>query len=219
MLFFIYKKYKSIFQKNRLYYFLIILAQLHFFLNEKVLASGAYDKGTATGKNRFELSITLNPYNLMPYGQNYAVLSYGINEYTDIVTYYSKHQNGTKSQYIGGFFQFFKNDKVDFATAFGLRNTNSNKNDIFFPQILYTYKLSNQLSIGGSIVKVLELDSKADMGNAVDLSLYFPLNRLKNINDNIKDAFFSVGVFKNTQADILKDELYFHYSIDIIFSK
>ncbi len=217
MLFFIYKKYKSIFQKNRLYYFLIILAQLHYLLNEKVLASGAYDKGTATGKNRFELSLTLNPYNLMPYGQNYAVLSYGINKYADIVTYYSKHKNGTTSQYIGGFFQFLKSDRVDLATAFGVRNTNLNNKDIFFPQILYTYRLSNGLSIGGSVVKVLDFENKADIGNAIDLSFYFPLKRVKNINDKIKEAFFSVGVFKNTQTDILKDELYFHYSVDIIF--
>lgn len=215
---FIDEKYKSIFQKNRSYCKEIFLSLWITVFSQTLYASGAYDKGTATGKNRFELSLTYNPIGLVPYGQNYAVLSYGISKNTDIVTYYSKHQNGTRSQYIGGLYQFFKSDRVDLATAIGIRNTNSKKNDIFFPQILYNYKLPSQLSLGGSIVKVLELDSQKDLGNAIDISLYFPMKRVESINDKIEEAFFSVGVFKNTQSNVFKDELYFHYSVDIIFS-
>ena len=118
--FFISKKYKSISQKNRLYYFLIIPTIINLLLVDQLFASGAYDKGTATGKGRFELSITINPLGIVHYGQNYAVLSYGINNKIDLVTYYSSHQNGTESQYLGAFYQFYDSKKLDLATALGL---------------------------------------------------------------------------------------------------
>ena len=71
-----------------------------------LIASGAYDKGTSAGKGNFEINLTINPFNLIPYGQNYAVLSYGLSSRTDFVCFYSKHTNGTESYYLGGFHQF-----------------------------------------------------------------------------------------------------------------
>jgi len=209
------KKYKSIFQKNRLYYFLIILALFHFLLIEKVFASGAYDKGTATGKGRFELSITINPLGIVPYGQNYAVLSYGINNKIDLVTYYSSHQNGTKSQYLGAFYQFFHSERLDLATALGVRYKNSSKLDFFAPQLLYNYHINNNYSLGGSIVKVIENNNIKERGTAIDITLYKKMNSL--INNKIKDAYIGFGVFKNSTAELKEDKLYLHYSIDFIF--
>ena len=188
-------------------------------MNEYLFASGAYDKGTSTGKGRFELSITINPLNIVPYGQNYGVLSYGINDKYDLVTYFSSHQNGTKSQYLGIFYQFLNHDKIDLATAFGLRYTNKEWLDVFCPQLLYNYKLPYDFSIGGSLVKVIEIDSKTDRGNAIDITFYSPVKTLKKINKNIEEAYIGVGLFKNTGIDINKDELYLHYSIDFIFGK
>ena len=150
---FIDEKYKSIFQKNRSYRIEIFLLFWITIFSQTLYASGAYDKGTATGKNRFELSITYNPIGLVPYGQNYAVLSYGISKNTDIVTYYSKHQNGTRSQYIGGLYQFFKSDKVDLATAIGIRNTDSNKNDIFFLKFFILTNYQANFILEGALLR------------------------------------------------------------------
>ena len=94
----------------------------------------------------------------MPYGQNYAVLSYGLGHKLDIVSYYSSHKNGTQSQYLGLLYQFFESQKLDLATAVGLRHQNDGKWDIFAPQILYNFKLSKDYSFGGSLVSVIELD-------------------------------------------------------------
>ena len=182
---------------------------------ERVFASGAYDKGSATGKGRFEISITINPLGIIPYGQNYAVLSYGINNKLDLVTYYSIHQNGTESQYLGAFYQFYDSKKLDLATAFGIRYKNQGKSDIFTPQLLYNYHFNNNYSIGGSVVRVIENESLNYKGTAVDITLYKKMNFL--INNKIKDAYLGIGVFKNSTADLSKDELYLHYSLDFIF--
>jgi len=189
----------------------------NLFLAEQVFASGAYDKGTATGKGRFELSITINPLGIVPYGQNYAVLSYGINNKIDLVTYYSSHRNGTESQYLGAFYQFYDSKKLDLATAFGIRNKNHGKLDIFAPQLLYNYHFSNDYSIGGSVVGVIENKSYKNKGTAVDITLYKKINSLINHNNIIKDAYIGFGVFKNSNRELKKDKLYLHYSIDFIF--
>ena len=189
----------------------------NLFLVEQVFASGAYDKGTATGKGRFELSITINPLGIVPYGQNYAVLSYGINNKIDLVTYYSSHRNGTESQYLGAFYQFYDSKKLDLATAFGIRNKNHGKLDIFAPQLLYNYHFSNDYSIGGSVVGVIENKSYKNKGTAVDITLYKKINSLINHNNIIKDAYIGFGVFKNSTKELKKDKLYLHYSIDFIF--
>ena len=141
-----HKKYKSIIQKNS-YILFISIYIFASFLNNKLFGSGAYDKGSSTGKGRFELSITLNPFEIVPYGQNYAVLSYGLGHKLDIVSYYSSHKNGTQSQYLGLLYQFFESQKLDLATAVGLRHQNDGKWDIFAPQILYNFKLSKDYSL------------------------------------------------------------------------
>ena len=190
--------------------FLLIL------LLDTAKASGAYDKGTATGKGRFELSITYNPLGIVPYGQNYGVLSYGLSNRFDMVSYYSSHQNGTKSQYIGGLYQFLNHKKVDLAAAIGLRHTKNQNWDIFFPQLLYTYKLPNDFSIGGSIVRVIELENEKIKGDAIDITFYAPLKWAKKLNSNIEKAYIGFGFFKNTETNLSKDRLYIHYSLDFI---
>ncbi len=185
-------------------------------LSEKVLASGAYDKGTATGKGRFEISITINPYGLIPYGQNYSVMSYGLNEKIDLVGYYSSHQNGTESKYLGVLYQFYKSKNLDLATAIGMRNQNSGINDLFAPQLLYNYHLSENYSIGGSFVKVVQENSLNDKGTAIDITLYRNIDNFK-FNNKIKNIYIGLGIFKNSEKNLLKDRLYFHYSLDIVF--
>jgi len=204
-------------QKNRLYYLYRKIIPSLLLLNISLFASGAYDKGTSTGKGRLEFSITINPFKIIPYGQNYGVLSYGLTKSFDIVAYYSKHRNGTESQYVGGLYQFLNHKKIDLSTAFGLRYTKNNKWDIFFPQLLFSYKLPKDFSIGGSFVKVIQLESKEIKGDAIDITLYSPIKNIKKLNKKIHKAYFGLGVFKNTESSLKAGELYLHYSLDIIF--
>jgi hypothetical protein len=184
-----------------------------------VYASGAFDKGTAAGKGNFELNLTINPFNLVSYGQNYGVLSYGIHNRVDIVSYYSMHKNGTQSYYFGGFYQFLKNNNLDLGTGVGIRKTIGNGNDLFFPQLLYNIKLSNNFTIGGSFVQVIDIDEKLkNKGSTIDVTLYTPLTTLKKISPKIIEAYFGIGIFKNTATDLRKDNLYLQYSVDMIFN-
>jgi len=184
-----------------------------------VYASGAFDKGTAAGKGNFELNITINPFDLVSYGQNYGVLSYGIHDRVDIVSYYSMHKNGTQSYYFGGFYQFLKNNNLDLGTGAGIRKTIGNGNDLFFPQLLYNIKLPNNFTIGGSYVQVLDIEEKfKNKGYAIDVTFYTPLTIIKKISPKIIEAFIGFGVFKNTNMDIGQDKLYLQYSLDMIFN-
>ena len=184
-----------------------------------VYASGAFDNGTAAGKGNFELNLTINPFNLVSYGQNYGVLSYGIHDRVDIVSYYSMHKNGTQSYYFGGFYQFLKNKNLDLGTGVGIRKTIGNGNDLFFPQLLYNIKLSNNFTIGGSYVHVLDIEEKLkNKGSTIDVTFYTPLTTLKKISPKIIEAYIGFGIFKNSSMDIGQDKLYLQYSLDMIFN-
>ena len=188
------------------------------FVISLINASGAYDIGSSAGKNNWDISITLNPFNLIDYGQDYLVISYGLTNKIDMVNYISKHYNGTKSYYLGGLYQFMDNDQLDLSTAIGVRKVvNIEKsNDLFFPQILYNYKINNKYSIGGSIVKVGKIYHKSikHTGISIDLGLYKQLPFIHKKNKLIKDAYFGFGVFKNSEMKLLPDRIYFHYSFD-----
>jgi len=184
-----------------------------------VYASGAFDRGTAAGKGNFELNLTINPFNLVSYGQNYGVLSYGIHDRVDIVSYYSMHKNGTQSYYFGGFYQFLKNNNLDLGTGVGIRKTIGNGNDLFFPQLLYNIKLSNNFTIGGSYVQVFDIEEKLkNKGSTIDVTFYTPLATLKKISPKIIEAYIGIGIFKNTATYLRKDNIYLQYSVDIIFN-
>ena len=49
-----------------------ILIYLLFFTSF-AMCSGAFDNGTATGKGKFKLDLTWNPFNKLINGQSYAV--------------------------------------------------------------------------------------------------------------------------------------------------
>ena len=90
------------------------------FLNE-TFASGAFDHGTSTGKNLFEIDLTWNPFNYFKNGQSYVVVGYGITNKIDFHGYYSVHQENFSTLYNGFFFQFYESNKLDLATAVGIR--------------------------------------------------------------------------------------------------
>ena len=185
--------------------------------------SGGYDHGTSTGKSLLELDFTWNPFNFFEQGQSYVVLGYGLTDRLDIHGYYSIHTEGFHTYYAGLFYQFLRSEKVDLATAAGLRINRENKNsDLFLPQLLYTIKLKDGYSLGGSIVNIMGdvNQSVESMPLALDVTLFIPLSRYLSLPDTVKDLKLGVGLFNPvTNSAVDPGQFIPTYSIDIKFSR
>ena len=185
--------------------------------------SGGYDHGTATGKGLMELDFTWNPFNMFEQGQSYVVLGYGFTDRLDIHGYYSIHTEGFHTYYAGLFYQFLKSKKLDLATAVGTRTNGENKNnDLFFPQLLYTIKLKDGYSVGGSFVNVMGDVNQAveSMSLAMDVALFIPLNRYLSLPDTVRDLKLGVGLFNPvTNSAVDPGKFIPTYSIDIKFGR
>jgi hypothetical protein len=185
--------------------------------------SGGYDHGTSTGKGLLELDFTWNPFNMFEQGQSYVVLGYGFTDRLDVHGYYSIHTEGFHTYYAGLFFQFLRSEKVDLATAAGMRINGESKNgDLFFPQFLYTVKLKDGYSVGGSFVNIIgEINqSVKSMPLAIDVALFIPLSRYMSLPDTVKDLKLGVGLFNPvTNSAVDPRQFIPTYSIDIKFGR
>ncbi len=185
--------------------------------------SGGYDHGTSTGKGLLELDFTWNPFNIFEQGQSYVVLGYGLTDRLDIHGYYSIHTEGFHTYYAGLFFQFLRSEKIDLATAVGRRINRENKNsDLFFPQLLYTIKLKDGYSVGGSFVNIMDdvNQSVESMSLAIDVSLFIALNRYLTLPNTVKDLKLGVGLFNPvTNSKVDPEKFIPTYSIDIKFGR
>ena len=183
--------------------------------------SGGYDHGTSTGKGLLELDFTWNPFNIFEQGQSYVVLGYGFTDRLDIHGYYSIHTEGFHTYYAGLFYQFLRSEKVDLATAVGMRINRENKNsDLFFPQLLYTIKLKDGYSVGGSFVNIMsDLNQSVEsMPLTMDVALFIPLNRYLSLPDSVKDLKLGIGLFNPvTNSAVDPGQFIPTYSIDIKF--
>ena len=188
-----------------------------------IFSSGGYDHGTATGKGLLELDFTWNPFNLLEQGQSYVVLGYGLTDRLDIHGYYSIHTEGFHTYYAGLFFQFLNSNKIDLATAAGIRvNKKNKKNNLFFPQLLYNLKLKDGFSVGGSIVNIMGdvNQSVESMSLAMDIAFFIPLNHYLSLPDYIKDLKLGVGLFNPvTNSAVDPGKFIPTYSIDIKFGR
>jgi len=189
-----------------------------------LIASGGYDNGTATGKGQFQIDLTWNPFDWVDFGQTYIVMSYGLSHRLDIHGYISHHPQGYKTWYGGVFYQFLKTQKMDLATAVGVRRRfDENWTHIFAPQLLYTIHLNDRLNLGGSVVNIMESlsdnstgdrDKKLNkLGVAVDVGVFY---RLKYKSQKIESISIGIGGF---HPATWKPDAYFlpTYSIDIKF--
>ena len=185
--------------------------------------SGGYDHGTSTGKGLLELDFTWNPFNIFEQGQSYVVLGYGFTDRLDIHGYYSIHTEGFHTYYAGLFFQFLRSEKIDLATAVGFRINRGNRNsDLFLPQLLYTIKLKDGYSVGGSFVNIMsDLNQSVEsMPLAMDVALFIPLNRYLSLPNSIKDLKLGVGLFNPvTNSEVDPGKFIPTYSIDIKFGR
>jgi len=199
------------------YLFILSLAVVPLF------PSGGYDHGTSTGKGLMELDFTWNPFNMFEQGQSYVVLGYGLTDRLDIHGYYSIHTEGFHTYYAGLFYQFLRSEKIDLATAVGMRtNMDNNNRDFFFPQLLYTIKLKDGYSFGGSFVNIMVdvNQSIKTMLLAMDVALFIPLSRYLSLPDFVKDLKLGVGLFNPvTNSTVNPGKFIPTYSIDIKFGK
>ena len=187
-------------------------------------ASGGYDNGTATGKGQFQIDLTWNPFDRIDFGQTYIVMSYGLTHRLDIHGYISHHIGDYQSWYGGVFYQFLKTQKIDLATAVGVRRRfDENWTHIFAPQLLYTIHLNDRLNLGGSMVNIMDFvydksirdgDKKFnELGVTLDVGLIY---RLKYKSQMIESVSIGIGGFHPVTW---KPDTYFipTYSIDIKF--
>ena len=185
--------------------------------------SGGYDHGTSTGKKLLELDITWNPFNMFEQGQSYVVLGYGLTDNLDIHGYYSIHTEDFHTYYTGLFYQFLRSKKIDLATAAGMRiNRKNNNSDLFLPQLLYTIKLKNGYSVGGSLVNIISDGDQSveSISLAMDVAFFIPLDRYLSLPDSIKDLKLGVGLFNPVTNSAVDSKKFIPtYSIDIKFDK
>jgi len=151
-------------------------------------------------------------------------LGYGLTDRLDIHGYYSIHTEGFHTYYAGLFYQFLRSEKIDLATAVGMRINKENKNsDLFLPQFLYTIKLKDGYSVGGSFVNIINSNvnqSLESMPLAMDVAFSIPLSRYLSFPDSVKDLKLSVGLFNPvTNSTVDPGQFIPTYSIDIKFGK
>jgi len=177
--------------------------------------SGAYDHGSSAGKGNWDISLTWNPFNYFEQGQSYVVLGYGLTKRLDIHGYYSIMPSGTDNYYGGLSYQFLDTPLLDLSTAFGMRGYTENSNlHLFFPQLLYTVKLSERIYVGGSFVDIRSQKLETSRGIASDVFL------MVNIYENDKYKIdITAGGFNPVLWEPENGEWYPTYSIDIKFKK
>ncbi len=181
-----------------------------------LIASGAYDNGTATGKGKLSLDLTWNPFNYFQEGQSYIVLGYGISNKLDVHGYYSKPAKGSSNYYIGLYYQFFDNKLLDLSSAIGIRNyIPSSTTHLFAPQLLYTFYIYKDFRLGGSLVSIREIDKNKLVGTTYDTGLIIPLINNRKSASKIESIDFSIGFFRPISWKPKRKKWHPTYSIDI----
>ena len=189
--------------------------QYTLLLISSLMAGSGYDHGTAAGKGNLDIALTWNPFNYFADGQSYVVLGYGITDKIDIHGYYSRPVNNNDNYYAGLFYQFYESNRIDLATAIGLRKyINDDKQHIFVPQLLYTVKLGKGYEIGGSFVGLVEKEDY--LGTAIDAAIYIPIIKQRE-NTLIKEIKLGVGIFRPILWTPDLGDWHPTYSIDIKF--
>jgi hypothetical protein len=184
-----------------------------FLLNTLLFASenpsGAYDHGSSAGKSNWDISLTWNPFNYFEQGQSYVVLGYGLTKRLDIHGYYSLTYDGSDNFYGGFSYQFLNKKFLDLSTAAGIRIFSNNSNlNLFFPQLMYTVKLSEIYRVGGSIVNINDKAKSIGVSNDIFIMV--------KIYENIKYKIdITAGVFKPVLWEPNNGEWYPTYSLDL----
>jgi hypothetical protein len=190
---------------------LIKMTLLTFSLSSSLFSTGGFDNGSAVGKGNLQLDFTLNPADIVPYGQSYVTWNYGLSETIDFHGYASHEAKGVNQLYYGIKYTFFQNPLWDIATALGIRQHESSGAYLYLPQLLYTYKLPKGYDIGGSVVSVYHLKESNFYGITSDITFRIPI-KLPWVEEHVESTKLAIGVFRNATGG-----LYPTYSIDVKF--
>ena len=185
-------------------------ALLFFLLTSFTQATGGYDNGSAVGKANLQLDFTLNPGNVVEYGQSYITWNYGLTNTFAFHGYGSHEAKGTNQIYYGLKYTFLQNESWDLSTALGFRHREGEIH-IYAPQLLYTYKLANDYDIGGSILDVYDITDAENLGVTFDIALRIPF-KLSFLQEYVESTKLALGAFRNASG-----KTYPTYSIDVKF--
>ena len=114
--------------------------------------------------------------------------------------------------YYGGLsYQFLNTPLLDLSTAVGIRAYTDNSNlHMFFPQLLYTVKLSERINVGGSFVEIRSQKLETSKGITADVFLMVKIYENKKYNIDI-----TAGGFNPVLWEPENGEWYPTYSIEI----
>lgn len=175
-----------------------------------LFSSGGYDNGTPAGKGMIDIDLTLNPGDVIDYGQSYIVWGYGITEDLDFHGYVSHEANGTNQIYYGLMYRFVNKDWIDLSTAIGPRHRDGETHAVF-PQLLYTFKLKDNYEIAGSVTNIYDMTDNENLGQSHDIALRIPIT-FEFTKNYFKSLKFSIGVFRG-----VGNNAYPTYSFDMKF--
>ena len=123
--------------------------------------------------------------------------------------FYSRKDN--QNYYFGLFKQFIRTKNIDVATAIGIRAYSKNSiKHLFFPQLLYTLHLTNNIRLGGSFVNILSQEKLSFEGTSIDVFLMYKVYENKKIKIDL-----SLGGFKPVTWTPYSGDWYPTYSVDI----
>jgi len=176
-----------------------------------LFSESGYDHGTSAGKGNLDFSFTINPFNIIDYGQSYLIIGYGINDRLDFHGYISHQEKNKYNHYLGLMYQFMETKFLDLSTAFGIRSYNyNNKRHFFFPQLLYSIHINDKTSLRGSFVNLRDYSSiESDFGISKDIALKHEIYRTKNTK-----IMLSLGFFDPVLWEPYSGNWYPTYSID-----
>jgi len=187
-----------------------------------IFSSGGYDHGTSTGKGLLELDLTWNPFDLIEFGQSYIVVGYGLTDNLDVHGYYAHQIDKEDNYYYGLFYQFIDTKYLDLATAIGRRHYKiSDIEDLFFPQLLFNFKVSKNFTIGGAFVNIQRITNRKlkSRGEAFDIAIYIPLSGVVKLPKFIHELKLALGIFNPGVFEPYHGNYLPTYSIDITFQK
>ena len=180
--------------------------------SSSLFSESGYDHGTSAGKGNFDFAITINPFKKIDYGQSYVIFGYGINDKLDFHGYLSHQESNNYNHYLGLMYQFVDKEYFDLSTAFGIRSYNyQNNKHYFFPQILYSFHLTDKTSIRGSFVNLRDYSLiNNSLGIAKDIALKHLIFKNKSLI-----IMLSLGSFSPVLWQPISGNWHPTYSFDI----
>ena len=127
--------------------------------------------GTVMGPGKLEVDVTINPFESVTYGQNFAYAHYGLGNLFEVNGYVSKWgtitnwNDSTYEIYMGVMKQWATVGPLDLSTAVGLRKVlrGTDNFSLIGPGVLYAWHLSPVLRLAGHFQYIGELKNSAGL--------------------------------------------------------